>query len=516
MMNLEQKIEKLKVGTYVRGTEGSHYSVTNHQMTLGVATRVENGGKFFVKILEHEEMVRIGEEFEVNIRYFDILEDTDPIVIKTTKEKEDSEIMLVVNDSLQDNLKRLKLQEEDYQYEITKTREKLAKAIKLMKEIQMKIKQEELKKDNSKEVIKKVKEQLELIKSDEKVTDLELQNDTIIIKTKQLYAEGYGVYEEGRFKLNAYEIRLRPKCNEVKIFGLLDEYNRRSCWTSKDPHPHINGRTGEGCWGNVQSMFCDTMGENEFYMTYMLVINFLETYNIDDLAGRNIRNWDFVDEDGYELELPRLNGCTWCGDEIENEDDVYTCDDCGDTVCGNCSRWSEYHERNICERCLDNYTYVESVEAYVKDDYVTWCNCCDNAMLNEEQDGYDEIFIDGRSFCCSDCAEDEGYRQCIECDEWHSKSSMKNYKEHLYCEDCYEDLGVDDCSYCEETFEEDDLKEFEGELYCSNCLAGKDISECDHCDELFYNENLKEGKDGQYYCECCYDDLFFEEEVENA
>ena len=106
------------------------------------------------------------------------------------------------------------------------------------------------------------------------------------------------------FKGNKYRLRFDYYNMECKIFGEDEKYNRVSYWANNrgrnteylDPHPHVNGRNGDACWGSAGDMLTYSMNNYELYASYMIVYNFLQQTNLDDPAGRYIRNWDCIDD----------------------------------------------------------------------------------------------------------------------------------------------------------------------------------------------------------------------------
>lgn len=196
-------------------------------------------------------------------------------------------------------------------------------------------------------ISKKIYDELVLIQNDKKCEKLEIDGTKLIIYTPRIYIEDKK-YTQGNFKMNKYKIIVNFMYSAIDVEGVEQAYYRKSCWEGKSPHPHISHR-GRPCWGNTESMLKDTMENQELYAMFMLVINFLETFNLSDAAGKKIKNWDYVskEDDSVILENPyrrviRLD----CGCAVNNYDEehrVYNCSICDSTICYDCFY--------TCERC---------------------------------------------------------------------------------------------------------------------------------------------------------------------
>lgn len=316
---------------------------------------------------------------------------------------------------------------------IEDAKRRMAISTKEIKEARRKIKEEQNRKVN----YDKVRDNLKQILEDDKVVSLKVDEDTITIDTVQLFAEGVGAYEGGKFELNRYRIKIIPRENKVLIQGLDDDLCRESCWSSRDPHPHVSGNSSYVCWGNTLAMLCDSMAQEELYMTYMLVINFLETYNLDDEAGVNIVNWDYINENGERVKLEKAKRCYSCEELLHDEDDVFICDECGDTFCSSCVTYSKHHEMYLCEYCIDN-DYVRNVgedNDIVHADQVVECYECGNYVISGN-----EIDLDGDTYCSHECISNAGYEQCDECGEL---GKCYYIDDRMLCSSCKEELEED-------------------------------------------------------------------------
>lgn len=72
----EKKMEnqcKFQVGDIVCGNSDKVYSITNTEMTKGKVTKVCEGGKIKVNIVEHTNQNSIGDEYVVSPEYFNLV-----------------------------------------------------------------------------------------------------------------------------------------------------------------------------------------------------------------------------------------------------------------------------------------------------------------------------------------------------------------------------------------------------------------------------------------------------------
>lgn len=206
---------------------------------------------------------------------------------------------------------------------------------------------------------------LDLIIQNPKVSDLYIKDGKFIVHVPKVYA--YDKHDK-RYYIGNMRIELQPENAMVAFFG---DNPRQSYWTHHDPHPHVNGRNGEGCLGNVAGTIAELSSQMQLYPLVLMCIDYLESVNIDDPAGRKVTNWDEVDEDGNIIRMG--------GEEPEEEDmePSYTCSHCGepqydenDTMVydGIDDDDHLYGERYVCPRCLDrHYHYNDDHEEYIAD-----------------------------------------------------------------------------------------------------------------------------------------------------
>ena len=325
--------------------------------------------------------------------------------------------------------------------------------------------------------------------------------------------------EEGNKYLgNKFKIVFNFGSYNVRFYGLDEDLCRKSYWTSYDPHPHIDGSTGVACLGDAGSMLSISMNEKELYASYIIALNFLQQVNTEDVAGKNIGNWDCIDDEGNIIDNPHnvTYTCSCCGATIE-DGDQFECHDCGDIICVDCYRYNAEGYR-ICDGCLD-------------EDY-TYCDCC--GEYHENEDVYE---TNDDEHICRDCFEERDYMKlCDECGKAFNTNNtsyvMTPLGEYI-CDDCEDKYTVcDDCGMAykdgvEEVFDEDEqewtnlcpdcikkyphIREEVADVQISTLKTRQDIEPTNPCarcgkhvekDEEYIDEN------GAMICKDCYEELY--------
>lgn len=224
--------------------------------------------------------------------------------------------------------------------------------------------------DSERESIKNVGQglikDLDLIIANPKVEDLQIENNKFIIYTVPLniHSDKGKVYYGGK-----YRIELDPNNSDVAFFG---DNPRKGLWTEKDPHPHVNGNTGEPCLGNMASTVAELCSQMQIYALVIMCIDYLESANTADSAGKNVIHWDEIDTKGKVTKKEKTTAiCEYCDNEVDITDlhTVYEelVEDEDEDGNGN----GDYHlegEGQVCTDCRDdNYHYNEDFEAYIRD-----------------------------------------------------------------------------------------------------------------------------------------------------
>lgn len=271
--------------------------------------------------------------------------------------------------------------------------------------------------------------------------------------------------EEGnKFRGNKYKLFFDFGDMTCYIEGLDSDYNRESYWTENDPHPHVDGNSGEACWGSAGSMLVENMNNYELYASFIVVLNFLQQVNTSDPAGAYIRNWDCIDEEDNDIENPYdfYARCHIC-EEGMDEDNSFYCEDCGKHMCDDHAYWIDASNIYVCECCFE-------------EDY----NVCDNCS---ERIYKDNAYWHGNDVYCEDCYNNR-FDECCECGEAFEKDEMIKTNGEYYCSECHEELFVD-CQDCGRTVDKDDTFYCNecGYTYCTNCAEEVEEGICEECYE---------------------------------
>lgn len=225
-----------------------------------------------------------------------------------------------------------------------------------------------------------------------------------------------------KFRGNEYEITFDYEHFNVRFKGTK---GYRGYWTDNDPHPHINGEHGTACLGDAGSMLAVTLNEFELYASYIIALNFLQSVNTEDPAGKKIKYWDCIDENDNVIENPykRKGVCSCCGQELDelDEDDIYICDDCGQQMCYECKTWIEGGNKVVCNDCLEDYVYCEGCSDYFDEDEMA------------EVEGIGDVNY------CKECAK-ERFNECEECGKLMDEENTFYYEGDCYCKDCYDEI----------------------------------------------------------------------------
>jgi hypothetical protein len=200
---------------------------------------------------------------------------------------------------------------------------------------------------------------LDLIAQHPQVSNLIVEGNEITAYIDKVYAYADIDGEEKRFYIGNMHIKMNIANTEVKFFG---DNPRRGFW-AQDPHPHVNGSTGDACLGNVSATIAQLCSQKEIYPLFLTCLDFLENANTDDPAGEKIVMWDEVDEEGNIIHEGGERG------------ECFYCDNC---------------EEHYNENRHDQYTVYTRFEDGTVVDPETWCNNCrgDRASYNDHVHEY--------------------------------------------------------------------------------------------------------------------------------
>ncbi len=308
---------------------------------------------------------------------------------------------------------------------------------------------------------------------------------------------------------NRFKIVFNFERYNVRFYGLDEDLHRKSYWTNHDPHPHIDGGNGVACLGDAGSMLSISMNEKELYASYIIALNFLQQVNTEDVAGKNIGNWDCIDDEGNIIDNPhkRTYTCACCGATIE-DDEKFECHDCGDIICVDCYRYNAEGYR-VCDSCIDeNYTYCDYCGEYHKDedvyeinedehickycldnnDYMHLCDECGKKVFNEESADYEVTALG--EYICEDCK--DKYTVCDDCGK-----AYKEGVEEMFDED--EEEWTNLCPDCVKKYPHIREEVADAQIPTNPCArCGKHVEE----DEEYIDEN------GAMICKDCYEELY--------
>ena len=212
--------------------------------------------------------------------------------------------------------------------------------------------------DNTKNISTNIINDLDLVCQLDKVKDIVFKDNIFTIFTNPL-----NIYDEGvTYYGGNYQITINLANTEIKFFG---DNPRPSYWTNHDPHPHVDGSSGDACLGNIGGTIAELCNQSQLYALALICIDFLESTNTDDEAGKNIIHWDIIEPDG----------CIIPADIYSNPDGECQCEVCDNYYNETFTAFGYIDddgngrdERQICQRCADdNYYWNDDIDAFVVD-----------------------------------------------------------------------------------------------------------------------------------------------------
>lgn len=209
---------------------------------------------------------------------------------------------------------------------------------------------------------------LNLIIENEKIKDIHFKDNKFTIFTNKLkiYSSHGKIYDGAE-----YTVTINM---DNSIIEIQSNNKRKSYWSTNDPHPHVNGRNGEPCLGNISSTIAELCSQYQLYAITLVCLDFLESANTEDVAGAYVVNWDEIDEKGNIIQKGLgVESRDSARMAVRGEDNLHECDRCGRRVedlitvyeyiddDGNAS------DRNrVCDTCCDEcYSYNDDVEEYI-------------------------------------------------------------------------------------------------------------------------------------------------------
>lgn len=216
--------------------------------------------------------------------------------------------------------------------------------------------------------VDRIKNELEMIKNDKKVQSVTFAttNGNIAIQIKTIPL----IMRDSSAGIEKYlgEAFIKIPINGTLNIELNTDQKRKGYWSQEDPHPHV-GKGGQNiCFGNVSEILASLSADKEYYAIMTICINFLETFNKEDYAGKNYIYYPDVEYiDGIpspvEVDLEDIKSleCDSCGSMISEDERNLVYETLEDYANG--------YSQRICDDCVgSNYHYDEMLEAYIHDD----------------------------------------------------------------------------------------------------------------------------------------------------
>lgn len=241
----------------------------------------------------------------------------------------------------------------------------------------------------------------ERLKSILKIKDNEFVKSVNYIKnrkTLKIVVDNYQIYEPISDRLykgteTLIELPLDRR-DYVKFKNTPNSELHINYWNKKNPeaiHPHVD-ISGYACFGNADAQLAEYMNVGLYYETFLTALGFLQSVNVEDVAGYAISYWDEVDSEGNvitEGHAPEYEEYGFESDYAKeyNENDYRECDYCGEEI------------------IEDDLTYIEGI-GYVcpvcMQENFERCNGCHNDYEAENMH-YDE---EEDRYYCENCWED--------------------------------------------------------------------------------------------------------------
>ena len=104
--------------------------------------------------------------------------------------------------------------------------------------------------------------------------------------------------KEYKFYLGKFDIKINLNDMDVKFFNLNNK--RRSYWGKNCNAPHVDG-DGNACLGDLSELMGYAISNNDLYLLIDLCIQYLQSVNLLDSAGKYVISWDLYIEEGDNL-----------------------------------------------------------------------------------------------------------------------------------------------------------------------------------------------------------------------
>lgn len=345
----------------------------------------------------------------------------------------------------------------------------------------------------------------------------------IQVKTKPIYC----VCQRRKYLFGEYLIEFDFINFDVKFINLNTDLRRKSYWGEGCHHPHID-TTGRACLGNIRNDIETALKDMSFSYAVILAVSFLRSVNIKDAAGKYVKNWPVVDEEGniiYES-CDSLVSCCVCSslfpeDNTDAEADNWAkCDICGGMICP--SHISPVHigdkDMVVCSVCKQTqFTSCEVCgEIFASSDLVTTrfgknvCSkCCSKIEIIRLVD--DNDFMISSSYVTDDELRDK-VKKCTVCGYYHI---INEYSDELcpYCKNGHSFHTCEECgSVCSDARHIEISQNNEIKKLCMECYNAREYKPCINCLEEYPKSEMHviNSEFDMYQCNNCYEKLLNE------
>lgn len=104
--------------------------------------------------------------------------------------------------------------------------------------------------------------------------------------------------KEYKFYLGKFDIEINLNDMNVKFLNLNNK--RKSYWGKNCNAPHVDN-DGIACLGDLSELMGYAISNNDLYLLIDLCIQYLQSVNLSDTAGKYVISWDLYIEDGDSL-----------------------------------------------------------------------------------------------------------------------------------------------------------------------------------------------------------------------
>lgn len=223
---------------------------------------------------------------------------------------------------------------------------------------------------------KKIKNEIELIQKHPMCKNITIAQDKLVIHTNKIIC----TEPHTKRKYMIGEVLIK-----ISLINIDVKFVSTEIFNSAYVHPHVLNQRGEVCFGNAETQIVNYISDKEYYALFVTLINFLQTTNVEDEIGKNICEWDEINDDGKVIQSGHT--CESPFDEYGVGDGAFIgyCVICGKEIYSN-ETHHEFKEDIFCESCF-------------KDEVAT-CDCCSDEFYRDDLNQ-----IDGK-LICDECLKD--------------------------------------------------------------------------------------------------------------